>query len=77
MKKLILFITLCCLANQTIAGKVKDTFSDGLFKVKWGSTLEEVKSVYPVGKKNIYGKIVQFEVNHQEAVLKIERKGLN
>ena len=48
--KTICILILLLATQQAYAGKIAEYFSEGVFGVKWGSTLEEVKIVFPNGE---------------------------
>lgn len=75
MKKYIFSIALSFTSLESIAGTIEDTFGDGLFEVKWGMSLKEVKNAHPLGKTKEYGNISQYTVEHEKPVLKVKREG--
>jgi hypothetical protein len=75
MKKWIFLITFSFMASQSTAGKIQDTFGDGLFELTWGMSLEEVKSIYIAVDTKEYGNLTQYIVEHEKPVLKVEREG--
>ncbi len=72
MKKIIISLCLIFVSNA-YAGKINDLFNDGVFNVKWGGTLENVKEAHPGGKKFTENGILTYRIIDGRKIAGIER----
>ena len=57
-----------------IAGSISDTFGDGVFGLKWGSSIEEVKQAFPDGKDVETSVLKSYIVKDSRTLFGYERK---
>ena len=70
----LLLASLVVISAPAMAGKVAELFSDGVFGVPWGATIEEVKKNHPEGEIKTYIGINNYVVPHAKPVLNITRQ---
>lgn len=63
--------------QQSYAGKIADTFSDGIFSVPWGSTIEEVQKKFPDGKMEKPLATVHYSIKDGRRIFNIPREDDN
>lgn len=71
--KYIFGILLLFLSVNAHAGEISKIFGDGVFGTRWGASLEEVKAVFPGGKVEKYGDIIQFVIKDGRSILGVKR----
>jgi hypothetical protein len=72
MKSLLFFILTIIQFNAS-AGEISKVFGTGVFDTTWGNTLNEVKNIFPNGKVEKYGEIIQFVIKDGRSVLGLKR----
>ncbi len=77
MKKylvIIISIAVLLVPAITLAGTIHDTFGDGVFGLKWGSSIEEVKEAFPDGKEIETSGFKSYIVKDSRTLFGYERK---
>jgi len=69
----LLFFILTIIQFNVSAGEISKVFGNGVFDTVWGSTLKDIKGVFPKGKVEKYGEIIQFVVKDGRSVLGLKR----
>jgi hypothetical protein len=59
------------------AGQIKKVFGDGIFGVKWGSTIDQVEEAHPGGKRVKEFGYTQYIIKDGRTILGVERKNNN
>jgi len=55
------------------AGQIQDIFGEGIFGVKWGASLEKVKSQFPEGKSSSKYGVLRYKIKDGRKLFGLER----
>ena len=73
----ILFLLVLIFPLIAEAGQIKEVFGEGVFGVKWGNTIEQVKNVYPNGNLKKQSGYTNYVIQDGRTILGVERKDKN
>jgi hypothetical protein len=71
--KSLLFIIFAIIQFSVSAGEISKVFGKGVFDTAWGDTIKDIKEIYPNGKTEKYGEIIQFVIKDGRPVLGLKR----
>lgn len=69
----LLFLLLVMIQFSVSAGEISKVFSEGVFGTVWGDKIDDIKKVFPNGKIEKYGEIIQFVIKDGRSVLGLKR----
>lgn len=69
-----LLSTILFISQSTYAGEIANIYQDGAFGTKWGDTINEVKKVFPAGKREAYKEVVMYVTRDGRPLFNVERK---
>ena len=70
----ILFLLILIFPLIADAGQIKEVFGEGIFGVKWGYTVEQVKGVHPDGKLKKQSGYTHYIIKDGRTIFDVERK---
>lgn len=73
MRRLVL-LAIFFISQPVISGEISDTYEEGAFGVKWGDTIDSIKTVFPAVKRETYKQVVMYVVRDGRPLFNIERK---
>lgn len=62
------------ISQSAYAGAIADIYQNGAFGTKWGDTIDNVKKVFPAGKRETYKEVVMYVTRDGRPLFNVERK---
>ncbi|MDH5710602.1 MAG: hypothetical protein OEZ15_02910 [Gammaproteobacteria bacterium] len=73
MRRLVLLV-IFLMSQPVISGEISNTYQQGAFGVKWGDTIDNIKTVFPAVKRETYKQVVMYVARDGRPLFNIERK---
>jgi len=73
MRRFLLF-GLLLISQSVFSGEVANHYQEGVLGVKWGGTIEDLKKVFPAGKRESYKEVVMYVIRDGRPLFDIQRK---
>jgi len=70
----ILFLAILFISKPVLSGEIADTYQEGAFGTKWGDTMEDLKKIFPRGKRENYKEVVMYIIRDGRPIFNIKRK---
>ncbi|MCW8830130.1 MAG: hypothetical protein OQK32_01255, partial [Gammaproteobacteria bacterium] len=62
------------ISQSAFSGEIADTYKEGALGTKWGDTIENIKKVFPSGRRETYKDVVMYVVRDGQPIFNIKRK---
>lgn len=69
-----LLLGLLFLSQTAFSGEVANLYQEGAFGAKWGDTIENLKKVFPRGKRENYKEVVMYVIRDGRPLFDVKRK---
>lgn len=73
MRRLLLS-ALFFISQSVFSGEIAQLYEHGVFDTRWGDSMEQVKAVFPTGKREAYKEVVLYVVRDGRPLFNVERK---
>jgi len=70
------FLLLCLLftSQAAFSGEIANHYQEGAFGAKWGDSIEDLKKVFPAGKREHYKEVVMYVIRDGRPLFEVKRK---
>jgi hypothetical protein len=69
-----LLLVLLFISQPAFSGEIAQHYAHGAFDTRWGDSIENVKAVFPTGKREAYKQVVMFVVRDGRPLFNVARK---
>ena len=73
MRRLLL-LAIFFISQPVFSGEVAKTYEEGVFGVKWGDTIENIKKEFPRGKREAYKQVIMYVIRDGRPLFDVKRK---
>ena len=70
----LLFLGILFISQPVLSGEIADKYEAGALGTKWGDTIEDIKKVFPSGRRETYRDLVMYVARDGQPIFNIERK---
>ncbi|MES0327267.1 MAG: hypothetical protein ABUK13_03655 [Gammaproteobacteria bacterium] len=72
--RIFLLLGLLFLSQTAFSGEVANHYQEGAFGTKWGDSIEDLKKVFPAGKREHYKEVVMYVIRDGRPLFDVKRK---
>lgn len=69
-----LLLGLFLISQSAFSGEVANHYQEGAFGTKWGDSIEDLKKVFPAGKRERYKEVVMYVIRDGRPLFDVKRK---